>query len=170
MQFQHGTFTKEANGSLILTPFAVDGRQLLSDPCKYKNSVYTRYNQPEVFKVRTILDAWPNLVARNRKLTNPRLPAALRGPPFRPLPRHPAPQPLQEGRLAHEPHVPRLQATADAADADDEPDRVCHGGGAKRRSRGNGDGVGQGEARAGRHGCAAEQARAPEEEGACGRG
>ena len=52
MQFQHGTFTKEANGSLILTPFGVDGRQLLSDPCKYKNSVYTRYDQIEMIKVR----------------------------------------------------------------------------------------------------------------------
>ncbi|KAI9795080.1 MAG: Reversal of tor2 lethality [Peltula sp. TS41687] len=49
MQFQHGTFTKTANGSLILTPFAVDGRQLLSDPCQYSNSIYTRYNQSENF-------------------------------------------------------------------------------------------------------------------------
>ncbi len=52
MQFQHGTFKRESNGSLILTPFGVDGRQLFSDPCKYKNSLYSRYSQPQVFKVR----------------------------------------------------------------------------------------------------------------------
>lgn len=51
MQFQHGTFKKAANGSLLLTPFAVDGRQLLSDPCRYSTSIYTRYNQPERFQV-----------------------------------------------------------------------------------------------------------------------
>lgn len=51
MQFQHGQFTKAANGSLLLNPFAVDGRQLVSSPCKYKNSLYTRYTQPELFAV-----------------------------------------------------------------------------------------------------------------------
>ena len=51
MQFQHGTFTQAANGSLTLTPYGVDGRQLLSDPCNYQNSVYTRYNQTEFFEV-----------------------------------------------------------------------------------------------------------------------
>ena len=52
MQFQHGTFEKAAsNGSLILTPFGVDGRQLVSDPCRSKNSLYTRYTQVELFKV-----------------------------------------------------------------------------------------------------------------------
>lgn len=51
MQFQHGTFSIAANGSLTLDPFGVDGRQLLSDPCNYKNSIYTRYNQTEVFEV-----------------------------------------------------------------------------------------------------------------------
>ncbi|KAL9100861.1 MAG: hypothetical protein Q9187_009312 [Circinaria calcarea] len=50
MQFQHGTFSIAPNGSLTLNPFSVDGRQLLSDPCKYKNSIYTRYNQTEVFE------------------------------------------------------------------------------------------------------------------------
>ena len=51
MQFQHGTFTKAANGSLYLTPFGVDGRQLLSNPCAHENSIYTRYNQSEYFQV-----------------------------------------------------------------------------------------------------------------------
>ncbi|KAI9655873.1 MAG: Reversal of tor2 lethality [Trizodia sp. TS-e1964] len=60
MQFQHGTYTKSENGSLILEPFAVDGRQLESNPCKSKTAVYTRYNQSEVFKVEIpcALDIW----------------------------------------------------------------------------------------------------------------
>ncbi|PGG98026.1 hypothetical protein AJ80_09595 [Polytolypa hystricis UAMH7299] len=50
LQFQHGKYTKEANGSLILTPFAIDGRQLISNPCKGKYAQYYRYNQTELFK------------------------------------------------------------------------------------------------------------------------
>jgi hypothetical protein len=50
MQWQHGTFVENSTGSLILTPFSVDGRQLQSDPCNYKNSIYTRYNQTETIK------------------------------------------------------------------------------------------------------------------------
>ena len=52
IQWQHGTFSKASNGSLTLTPFGVDGRQLLSNPCAYKQSIYTRYNQSEYFQVR----------------------------------------------------------------------------------------------------------------------
>lgn len=51
IQWQHGTYTKNANGSLSLTPIGVDGRQLLSDPCNYQNAIYSRYNQFELFKV-----------------------------------------------------------------------------------------------------------------------
>lgn len=51
MQWQHGSWVMNTTGSLILTPIAVDGRQLLSSPCQYKNSVYTRYNQSEVMAV-----------------------------------------------------------------------------------------------------------------------
>ncbi|KAI1911695.1 Reversal of tor2 lethality [Ophidiomyces ophidiicola] len=50
MLFQHGTYSVEADGSLILTPIAVDGRQLISNPCKGKNSEYFRFNQTETFK------------------------------------------------------------------------------------------------------------------------
>ncbi|KAL9619684.1 MAG: hypothetical protein Q9160_005704 [Pyrenula sp. 1 TL-2023] len=50
MQWQHGTYKKEANGTVILTPIAVDGRQLLSNPCTYDNSIYTRYGQQEIIK------------------------------------------------------------------------------------------------------------------------
>ncbi|CAN9079183.1 unnamed protein product [Alternaria alternata] len=49
IQWQHGTYEKLANGSLVLKPIKVDGRQLYSDPCFYKNSVYTRYNASELF-------------------------------------------------------------------------------------------------------------------------
>jgi hypothetical protein len=52
MQWQHGSYEKLANGSLHLKPIKVDGRQLYSDPCQYKNSVFTRYNATEKFKVR----------------------------------------------------------------------------------------------------------------------
>lgn len=51
MQWQHGRFYMDANGSLILQPIAVDGRQLLSEPCTYSNGIYTRYNQSELFLV-----------------------------------------------------------------------------------------------------------------------
>lgn len=62
MQWQHGTFEKNADGSLLLKPIKVDGRQLYSDPCQYKNAVYTRYNATEKFKVcLTLLTTSPAL-------------------------------------------------------------------------------------------------------------
>ena len=51
MQWQHGTYEVDADGSIDLEPISVDGRQLMSDPCLYENSILTRYNQPEKFKV-----------------------------------------------------------------------------------------------------------------------
>ncbi|GEQ69808.1 hypothetical protein JCM33374_g3483 [Metschnikowia sp. JCM 33374] len=50
--YQHGTYNLLANGSLVLTPIAVDGRQLLSDPCgtNAKHAVYNRYVQPTTFQ------------------------------------------------------------------------------------------------------------------------
>jgi len=51
MQWQHGSYTYNSDGSLTLNPIAVDGRQLLSTPCDYDNSIYTRYNQTETLKV-----------------------------------------------------------------------------------------------------------------------
>ncbi|KAF3052851.1 Reversal of tor2 lethality [Didymella keratinophila] len=50
IQWQHGKFVKNADGSLKLSPIKVDGRQMYSDPCAYKNSVYTRYNATEQFQ------------------------------------------------------------------------------------------------------------------------
>lgn len=52
MQWQHGEYTVFGNGTLILTPIAVDGRQLLSDPCREEAGQYTRFNTTEEFKVR----------------------------------------------------------------------------------------------------------------------
>ena len=51
MQWQHGAYTLFRNGSLLLDPIAVDGRQLVSDPCKLDIGMYSRYNQSELFKV-----------------------------------------------------------------------------------------------------------------------
>lgn len=48
--FQHGTYKVLPDNSLVLTPFAVDGRQLVSDPCKSSSASYLRYNQTETFK------------------------------------------------------------------------------------------------------------------------
>lgn len=51
MQWQHGSWVMNANNSLSLTPIGVDGRQLMSEPCKYSKGVYTRYNQSELMEV-----------------------------------------------------------------------------------------------------------------------
>lgn len=50
LTFQHGTYEILSNGSLLLTPFEVDGRQLLSEPCEdYGISTYSRYVQTELY-------------------------------------------------------------------------------------------------------------------------
>ncbi|KAI5956654.1 ROT1 [Candida margitis] len=51
--YQHGTYEILSNGSVVLTPIAVDGRQLLSDPCNQDDpskSTYSRYVQSTWFK------------------------------------------------------------------------------------------------------------------------
>ncbi|GAB7355914.1 hypothetical protein MBLNU459_g6558t1 [Dothideomycetes sp. NU459] len=66
MQWQHGTYVKYTNGSLYLTPFAVDGRQLLSEPCTYDKAIYTRYNQSELMKSYEVLtDPYHNIPRLN---------------------------------------------------------------------------------------------------------
>jgi hypothetical protein len=66
MQWQHGSFKKHPNGSLTLTPIAVDGRQLLSDPCLYGNAIYTRYNTTELFERYEVLtDPYHNIPRLN---------------------------------------------------------------------------------------------------------
>ncbi|KAJ5963249.1 uncharacterized protein N7479_003125 [Penicillium vulpinum] len=49
LQWQHGSYTVFGNGTLVLTPIAVDGRQLLSEPCRKQSGQYTRYNTTEQF-------------------------------------------------------------------------------------------------------------------------
>lgn len=49
MIYQHGTWEMLDNQTLILTPFEVDGRQLLSAPCDSSTSTYSRYNQTITF-------------------------------------------------------------------------------------------------------------------------
>lgn len=51
MQWQHGQYVVTPEGVLILHPIAVDGRQLLSEPCRKSVGSYTRYNTTEYFKV-----------------------------------------------------------------------------------------------------------------------
>ena len=70
IQWQHGTFTAPSNGSLVLSPFGVDGRQLLSNPCQFQNSIFTRYNQSELFRVSLALTTFITSTSRERKLTN----------------------------------------------------------------------------------------------------
>jgi hypothetical protein len=53
MQWQHGTYSLPGNGSILLQPIGVDGRQLVSSPCSYDESMYTRYEQPELILVRS---------------------------------------------------------------------------------------------------------------------
>lgn len=53
MQWQHGTYSLQENGSLVLTPISSDGRQLMSDPCAGHHSTYTHYNQSVLFEVDT---------------------------------------------------------------------------------------------------------------------
>ncbi|KIV93733.1 hypothetical protein PV10_04927 [Exophiala mesophila] len=56
LQWQHGTYTIGADGSINMTPFGVDGRQLTSSPCSYDEAIYIRYDQPEKmerYEVRT---------------------------------------------------------------------------------------------------------------------
>ncbi|KAI0999491.1 hypothetical protein K3495_g8708 [Podosphaera aphanis] len=62
LQFQHGTFVENADGSLTLSPFAVDGRQLQSDPCSSRYALYTRYNQSETMqKYQVYTDAYTKM-------------------------------------------------------------------------------------------------------------
>lgn len=66
MQWQHGTYSLPGDGSIVMTPFGVDGRQLTSTPCKYDQAVYIRYNQPETMKrYEVITDPFHNVPRLN---------------------------------------------------------------------------------------------------------
>lgn len=57
LTFQHGKFEVNGSNSLILHPFKVDGRQLVSDPCNQTNeeAEYTRYSQTEIYEKYEVL-------------------------------------------------------------------------------------------------------------------
>lgn len=66
MQWQHGTYSLPGNGSIILEPFGVDGRQLTSSHCSYDDAVYIRYEQPEHMKSYQVLkDPYHNVQRLN---------------------------------------------------------------------------------------------------------
>jgi hypothetical protein len=66
MQWQHGVYSLPGNGSIILEPIAVDGRQLLSSPCTYENAIYTRFDQPVLLKAyETLTDEFHNVPRLN---------------------------------------------------------------------------------------------------------
>ena len=48
LTWQHGTFTNNANGSLSLQPFAVDGIVQVMDPCAATSVAQYSYNQFEL--------------------------------------------------------------------------------------------------------------------------
>jgi len=47
--FQHGQYSLNSNGSIILTPFGEDGRIQVQDACAAKSNVITIYNQTVLF-------------------------------------------------------------------------------------------------------------------------
>ncbi|CAF9907383.1 MAG: hypothetical protein GOMPHAMPRED_005093 [Gomphillus americanus] len=66
LQWQHGIYIQLANNSLSLSPFEVDGRQLLSEPCSYEQGIYTRYSQEEFFlKYEVITDPFHGIKRLN---------------------------------------------------------------------------------------------------------
>ncbi|EXJ92362.1 hypothetical protein A1O3_00912 [Capronia epimyces CBS 606.96] len=66
MQWQHGTYSLPGNGSLVMQPFGVDGRQLTSSPCSYDRSIYVRYEQSELMKSYQVMtDPYHNVPRLN---------------------------------------------------------------------------------------------------------
>jgi hypothetical protein len=86
MQWQHGSYVINSDGSMDMTPIAVDGRQLLSEPCQNTHSIYTRYNTTEHMQVcLSPFCCHSELSILTRTKGIPHL--------HRPLPQHPAPGP-----------------------------------------------------------------------------
>jgi hypothetical protein len=66
MQWQHGTYSLPGNGSIIMSPFGVDGRQLTSAHCQYDQAIYVRYEQPELMqRYEVITDPFHNVPRMN---------------------------------------------------------------------------------------------------------
>ena len=49
MQWQHGRYELVANGSIVLLPFAEDGRQQVQDPCAAESNVLRQINVTTLF-------------------------------------------------------------------------------------------------------------------------
>ncbi|KAL7412927.1 chaperone for protein-folding within the ER, fungal-domain-containing protein [Mrakia frigida] len=47
--WQHGTYTLESNGSIVLTPFSADGRIQVQDPCAAVTNIITLYDQTVLY-------------------------------------------------------------------------------------------------------------------------
>lgn len=59
MQWQHGTYKKFSNGSLLLDPISSDGRQIFSNPCLSLSSRYTRFSVKELMiKYEIVFDPY----------------------------------------------------------------------------------------------------------------
>ncbi|KAG8994357.1 Reversal of tor2 lethality [Tulasnella sp. JGI-2019a] len=50
VQWQHGTYQTLANGSMILNPFASDGRQQVQDMCAAQSNIIRQFNQTTLFQ------------------------------------------------------------------------------------------------------------------------
>ncbi|RMZ76747.1 hypothetical protein DV737_g4726, partial [Chaetothyriales sp. CBS 132003] len=89
MQWQHGTYSVSSNSSITLEPFSVDGRQVMSSPCSYDVSVYTRYEQAEYMtSYRVFVDPFHNVKRLDLYLSDgsPLMPLYLAMTPPRMLP------------------------------------------------------------------------------------
>ncbi|KAG9051632.1 Reversal of tor2 lethality [Tulasnella sp. UAMH 9824] len=49
VQWQHGTYTLNSNGSITLNPFAADGRMQVQDMCAAKSNIIQQFNQTTLF-------------------------------------------------------------------------------------------------------------------------
>lgn len=56
--WQHGNFSQNANGSLTLTPFEGDGRQMIQNGCTQVSSTVSYYGQRELFTGFYIRTDW----------------------------------------------------------------------------------------------------------------
>jgi len=50
VQWQHGTYALLPNGSMVLNPFASDGRQQVQDMCAAKSNIIQQFNQTTLFQ------------------------------------------------------------------------------------------------------------------------
>lgn len=120
-----------ANGSLTLTPIAVDGRQLLSEPCNGDNAVYTRYNQTELMKVsrtqmRTQGNPCPHLMSAGVR-TAQDAECSMKDNPALASPRNPKQRSRtnREGFLSNTPSALTLTTTSRASTSTSSTARPC---------------------------------------------